>query len=64
MTEPATQQDKPDAEPLQSIRADIAQIRGDLGDLKAEIMLLRVIIENAARLMADATQEPRTDRLT
>jgi hypothetical protein len=55
---------KTDAEALQSIRADIAQIRQDIGDLKAEFMLLRVIIENAARLMADATMERRTDHLT
>jgi hypothetical protein len=49
---------------METIQADIAQIRSDLSDLKAEIMLLRVIIENAARLMPDATQEPQTDHLT
>jgi hypothetical protein len=37
---------------MQAIQADIVQIRRDIGDLKADIMMLRVIIENAARLMA------------
>ena len=49
---------------LTEIRTDLAGIRRDIGDLRAELMFLRVVIENAARLIHHANEEPKTDHIT
>ena len=49
---------------LETIKSEISAIKCDIADIKSEIILWRVIIENSVKLMGSANDEPQTERIT